>query len=76
MSAGDPASDPLEKAIAVRLRRGYRVVSQSESEARLIRRGRKRWFGVFGGRLPERPEIVRVDPEGRTTVEVLPARRY
>jgi hypothetical protein len=76
MSVGDSVSDSLEEAIAVRLRQGYWVESQSESEARLIRRGRKRWFAVFGSRLPERREIVRVDSRGRTTVEVLPARRY
>jgi hypothetical protein len=66
----------LEHAIAVRLRQGFWVESRSETEARLVRRGRKRWLGVFGGRVPERREVVRVDAEGRTTVEVLPARRY
>ena len=69
-------AEGLEEAIAIKERRGFRVESQSVTEARVIRRGRKRWFGIFGGRLPETREILRVDERGRTTVEQLPRRRY
>jgi hypothetical protein len=74
-SAG-PGSDALAVAIEGKLQKGYWVESQSETEARVIRLGRKRWFGLFGGRVPETREIVRVDERGRTSVELLPERRY
>lgn len=66
---------PLAKAIAARLRKGYWVESQSASEARLVCTGRKRWLGLFGGRLPEKREVVRLDGQG-TSTEILPKRRY
>jgi hypothetical protein len=69
-------AEALEEAIAIKERRGFRVESQSGTEARVIRLGRKRWLGIFGGRLPETREILRVDERGRTTVEQLPPRRY
>jgi hypothetical protein len=69
-------AEALEEAIAIKERRGFRVESQSGTEARVIRLGRKRWLGIFGGRLPETPEILRVDERGQTTVEQLPLRRY
>lgn len=66
----------LADAVASKVRKGYWVESQSETEARVIRRGRKRWLGVYGGRVPETREIVTVNEQGRTSVERLPARRY
>jgi hypothetical protein len=70
--------DVLVEVIASKLREGDWVESQSETEteARLVALGRKRWFGVFGGRAPETREIVRMDEQGRTRIELLPARRY
>ena len=82
MSSGESVVDlqtraeALEEAVASKVRRGFRVESQSGTEARVIRRGRKRWFGIFGGRLPETREILRVDECGQTKVEHLPPRRY
>jgi hypothetical protein len=68
--------DVLVEVIARKLREGDRVESQSETEARLVTLGRKRWVGVFGGGVPETREMVRVDEPGRTRIELLPARRY
>ena len=72
----DVRRDALAEVIATKERQGYWVESQSENEARMIRRGAKRWFGLFGGRRPETREIVRVDERGRPIVESLPSRRY
>ena len=72
----DVRRDALAEVIARKVRQGYWVESQSETEARLAARGRKRWFGVFGGRMPETREIVRVDEQGHPSIELLPARRY
>ncbi len=72
--------DVLVEVIASKLPEGYWAESQSETEteteARLVALGRKRWFGVFGGRVPEAREIVRVDEQARTRIELLPAQRY
>jgi hypothetical protein len=77
-STGDPGArrDALDEVIARKTRKGYWVESQSETEARLVAPGPKRWFGLFGGRRPETREIVRVDEQGRPSIESLPARRY
>jgi hypothetical protein len=78
----DVRRDVLVEVITSKLREDYWVESQSETEteteteARLVVLGRKRRFGVFGGRAPEAREIVRVDERGRTRIELLPARRY
>jgi hypothetical protein len=72
----DARRDALAEVIAGKQRKGYWVESQSDTEARLIARGGKRWFGLFGGRVPETREIVRVDEQGRPSIERLPARRY
>ena len=72
----DARRDALAEVIAGKERKGYWVESQSDTEARLIARGRKRWLGLLGGRVPETREIVRVDEQGRPSIEPLPARRY
>jgi hypothetical protein len=74
----DVRRDVLVEVITSKLREDYWVESQSETEteARLVALGRKRWFDVFGGRVPETRGIVRVDERGRTRIELLPARRY
>jgi hypothetical protein len=72
----DVMRDALAAVIASKVQKGYWVESQSDTEARLIARGRKRWFGIFGGRVPETREIVTVDQHGRARIEPLPARRY
>lgn len=66
----------LAQLIARKVGKGYRVESQSATEARLVAQGRRRWLGLGGGRVAERREILRVDAHGCTSVEVLPARRY
>ena len=67
--------DVLAALIATKERHGYWVESQTDTEVRLIARSRKTWFAV-GPRLPEKRELAKVDEQGRTTVERLPARRY
>lgn len=72
----DERTAALAQVVASKVERGFWVESQSATEARLIAPGRKRWLGLFGPRVPERREIVRVDEQGRTRLERLPARRY
>jgi hypothetical protein len=71
----DVRRDALAELIAGKLAQGYWVESQTDTEARLIARSRKSWL-VAGPRLPERRELAKVDEQGRTSVERLPARRY
>lgn len=65
----------LAELIASKVRQGYSIESQKETEVRLIARNRKSWF-VIGARLPEKRELATVDEQGQTTIERLPARRY
>ena len=67
--------EALAELIASKEQQGYWVESQTDTEARLIARSRKSWFGV-GARLPEKRELAKVDEQGRTSIERLPARRY
>ncbi|MGZ4381365.1 MAG: cold-shock protein [Gaiellaceae bacterium] len=61
--------------IAGKVKQGYWVESQTDTEARLIARSRKKWLGL-GARLPEKRERAKVDELGRTSIERLPDRRY
>jgi cold shock CspA family protein len=65
----------LAELIESKERQGYWVESQTDTEVRLIARSRKSWFGV-GARLPEKRELAKVDEQGKTSIERLPARRY
>lgn len=65
----------LAALISSKEQQGYWVESQTDTEARLIARSRKSWFGL-GGRLPEKRELASVDEQGNTSVERLPDRRY
>jgi cold shock CspA family protein len=67
--------DLLAVLIASKQEQGYWVESQSDTEARLIARNRKRWLAV-GARRPEKRELAKVDENGRTSIERLPDRRY
>jgi len=67
--------DVLAALIATKEQHGYWVESQTDTEVRLIARSRKTWLAV-GPRLPEKRVLAKVDEQGRTTVERLPARRY
>ena len=71
----DERRDALTALIASKEQQGYWVESQTDTEARLIARSRKSWFGV-GARRPEKRELAKVDEQGRTSVERLPDRRY
>ncbi len=71
----DERRNALAALIESKERQGYWVESQTDTEARLIARSRKTWFAV-GPRLPEKRELARVDEQGKTSIERLPARRY
>ena len=71
----DERRSALDALIATKLQQGYWVESQSDTEARLIARNRKSWFGI-GSRLPEKRKLAKVDEQGRTSIERLPDRRY
>lgn len=71
----DARREALAGLIAGKVKQGYWVESQTDTEARLIARSRKKWLG-FGARLPEKRERAKVDEQGETSIERLPDRRY
>jgi hypothetical protein len=45
--------------------RGYRIESQTDTEATLVMKGHRRWFGMVGGNTETR-QITSVDEQART----------
>jgi hypothetical protein len=68
--------EKLEDLIAAKLRQGYWVESQRDTDAVVASLGPHRWFGRVGPRSENGREAISVDVQGRTTIEKLPKRRY
>jgi hypothetical protein len=68
--------EKLGRLIAAKLEDGYWVEMQRDTDAVVVRLGRRRWFGRAGPRTENTREAVSVDADGHATIEVLPKRRY
>jgi hypothetical protein len=55
----------LAEILVTKAEQGYRIESQTDTEATLMTRGHRRWFGLIGSDTETR-EIVSVDEQGRT----------
>jgi hypothetical protein len=61
----DERKQLLSDALAMKTQHGYRIESQSDTEAILLMRSRRRWFGLVGGGSETR-QLISVDEQGRT----------
>src|SRR5580765_8901606 len=55
----------LADALATKTEQGYRVESQTDTEAVLVMKSHRRWFGLVGGSSETR-QITSIDEQGRT----------
>jgi hypothetical protein len=55
----------LAEILVAKTEQGYRIESQTETEATLTTKGQRRWFGMIGSNTETR-EITSVDEQGRT----------
>ena len=55
----------LAEILVSKTAQGYRIESQTDTEATLTTKGRRRWFGMVGSNTETR-EITSVDEQGRT----------
>jgi hypothetical protein len=55
----------LADAVATKTEQGYRIESQTDTEAILVMKSHRRWFGLVGGSSETR-QITSVDEQGRT----------
>jgi len=55
----------LAGVLATKTEQGYRVESQTDTEAVLVMKSQRRWFGLVGGSRETR-QITSVDEQGRT----------
>jgi len=67
----DPALSTSERkqrladVLATKTEQGYRIESQTDTEAILVMKSQRRWFGMVGGDSEIR-QIASVDEQGRT----------
>jgi len=55
----------LADVLASKTEQGYRIESQTDTEAILVMKSQRRWFGMVGGDTEIR-QITSVDEQGRT----------
>ena len=55
----------LAEVLVVKTEQGYRIESQTDTEATLTTKGHRRWFGMLGSNTETR-EITSIDEQGRT----------
>src|SRR4051812_7996941 len=60
----------LAKTLQKKVEQGYRIESQTDTEAILVTRGRRRWFGILGSAAETR-QRTSIDEHGRATTRRL-----
>ena len=74
--AGSPLLSTTERKLRLgeilveKTEQGYRVESQTDTEATLVTKGHRRWFGMIGSSTESR-EITSVDEQGRSRTRAL-----
>src|SRR5215211_8850330 len=70
-AAVDTRKEKFGQILKVKLEQGYRIESQSETEAVVFTRGRRSWFGLFAGPGEGGRQMISVDAEGAATTRKL-----
>jgi hypothetical protein len=56
----------LAETLVKKLEQGFRIESQTDTDAILVTKGRRRGFGIFGNEAETR-QTTSIDEQGRTT---------
>jgi hypothetical protein len=72
-AATDARKEKLAQMLETKVAQGYQIESQRDTEAILVTRGRRRWFGLFAGRGESARQIISVDEQGRATTRKVSA---
>jgi hypothetical protein len=77
-AVANPAEQPLQQlslterkrrlaeVLVAKTEQGYEIESQTDTEATLVTKGQRRWFGMVGSSKAEIRQITSVDEQGRT----------
>jgi hypothetical protein len=74
--AGDPPlsldqrKERFAETLRKKLEQGYEIESQTETEATLVTKGRRRWSGILGSK-PDTRQTTSIDEKGRTSTRSL-----
>ena len=61
----------LSEMIKSKLEQGYRIESQTATEAVLFTESRRHWFGLFAGRGNGARQVISIDDQGTATTRKL-----
>jgi len=71
--AADTRKQKFAEMLKAKVAQGYEVESQSDTEAVLVTRGRRTWFGLFAGHGAGGRQLISVDDEGAAKTRKLSA---
>jgi hypothetical protein len=60
----------LAKTLYKKVEQGYEIESQTDTDAILVTKGRRRWFGILPGN-PDTRQTTSIDERGRATTRTL-----
>ena len=66
----DQRKERLAQALDKKVEQGYQIESQTDTDAILVTRGRRRWFGILASDAGTR-QSTSIDEQGRTTTRTL-----
>lgn len=69
--ADDTREQKLAQMISAKLEQGYRIESQTGTEAVLFTESRRHWFGLFAGSGAGARQIISIDEQGTATTRKL-----
>jgi hypothetical protein len=66
----DQRKERLAETLRKKVEQGYQIESQTDTDAILVTKGRRRWFGILGGDAGTR-QSTSIDEQGRATTRTL-----
>jgi hypothetical protein len=69
--ADDTRKQKLAEMLTEKLEQGYRIESQTDTEAVLFTQSRRHWFGLFAGGGDGARQVISVDEHGTATTRKL-----
>jgi hypothetical protein len=61
----------LAETLVAKTEQGYAIESQTDTEATLVTKGQRRWFGMVGSSKAESRQVTSIDEQGRARSRAL-----